>query len=490
MTGPEEGAQVDGPDRGWGLLLFLLACTGMLLAANSRGTFQDFDDYLYAQVARESASVWHPTWHGVPFVHKPPLYFAILAACTRLFGESPLALRLPAMLSALGCVALVFFLGRRIARSSAGGAGAVGLLVTSSLWFEMSRRALIDVPLVAVALAAGAAPILVAGRRGIVLSGVAMGLACALKGSAALPYLVVPGALLAWQLWRKRDAVGAALCGAAVALLVLPLFTGGGAERIRQAAAAHLTGGTPGGLWLEGPLYYVQVFWGLSAFWTLAALAALFAAVVFVRRGDVRGPLAMLALGFGAVPFLVLSALPVKLVHYVAGVPVGLALAAALPIGALAARSARGAGLLAFGLCAAAPVAQLNYVLGDPAFVDPSRAQAALAEVARRRFPTGARVVVTDAYFLAFDYHARTLDVKMAVPSAEAFATLDAVAEFHAAKRILRADREALLGGIERGALEAVVLSSRAWGDLATAHPGLEAIATEGGLSLVAPRPR
>ncbi len=490
MTGAGTPRDADAREGGWGLLLFLLACTGLLLGVNSRGSFHDFDDYLYAQVARESASVWHPTWHGVPFVHKPPLYFAVLSACTRAFGESAFVLRLPAMLSALGCVALVFVLGRRIARSSAAGAGAVGLLVTSSLWFEMSRRALIDVPLVAVTLAASAATVLVGGRRGLALAGVSMGIAFALKGAAALPYLVIPGVLVAWQLWRTRDAVGATICGGAVVALVLPLLVGGGAGRIQRAASAALTGGTPGGLWLEGPLFYVGVFSGLSVPWTVAGLGAVVGAVVFVRRGDVRGPLALLALGFGTIPLLVLSALPVKLVHYVAGVPVGIALAAAVPIGALAARSARGAGLLAFGLCAAAPVAQLNYILGDPAFVDPSRAQAALAEVARERLSAGARVVVTDAYFLAFDYHARTLDVKMAVPSDEAFQTLDAVAEFHAARRILRADREALLAGIERGALEAVVLSSRAWADLAPAHPSLSALASEGGLALVAARPR
>ncbi len=486
MTGPAETSAPRGAGGDWGLLLFLLAGAATLLGVHAQGTFHDYDDYLYAQVARESVSAWHPTWHGVPFVHKPPLYFAILAALSRVFGESLFVLRLPALLSGLACVALVFVLGRRFARSSAAAAGAVGLLLTSNLWFEMSRRALIDVPLVAVALVAGAAPLLLPGRRGLSIAGVAMGVACALKGAAALPYLLVPGLLVGWELWRTRDVLGAVICGSAIGLLTVPLFAGGGAERIRQAASAHVTGGTPGGLWLEGPIYYVEVFWRLSPPWTLAAAAALVGATVCWRRGDVRGPTALLLLGFGAAPLLVLSVLPVKLVHYVAGVPVGLALAATLPIGALAARSARGAGLLAFGLCAAAPVAQLSYALGDPAFVDPSRGQAALAEVARRRLPGGARVIVTDTYFLAFDYHARTLDVQMAVPSEAAFHTLEAVAEFHAARRILRADREAVLGEVEQGSAAAAVLSTRAWNDVSAAHPRLSVLASEGGLTLVA----
>ena len=490
MTRPHGAGAPATPSSGAGLLLLLLAGAAVLLGVHAGGTFQDTDDYLYAQVARESASLLHPTWHGVPFVHKPPLYFAILSACRWTFGESLFVLRLPALLSGLACVALVFALGRRVTGSSAAATGAVGLLLSSSLWLEMSRRALIDVPLVAVALGGGAAPLLFNGRRGTTLAGLAIGVALALKGAAAAPYLVVPGAVVAWRLLRARDALGAVLSALAVAATVLPFLGGQAGTHLQQAASSHVAGVTPGGLWLQGPWHYVEVFWGLGPSWALAALLALGAAAVLARRGGVSGPTALLVLGFGAVPLLALSVLPVKLIHYVAGVPVGFALSAVVPIGALAARSARGAGLLAFGLCGAAPVAQLGYLLGDPALVDASRAQAALAEVARARLPRGARVIVTDAYFLAFDYHARTLDVQMAVPGEAAFRTLEEVREFHASGRIRRADREAVLGEVESGRAAAAVLSASAWKTLSAAHAALGPLATEGGLTLVAASPR
>lgn len=137
---------------------------------------------------------------GQPDLQKPPLYYWLSAACGALFGTvTPLAARLPAALSAVACVLLVFAFARREAGPRAAFVAAA-VLATANHFVAIGRTARIDVPL---ALAVCAS--LFAFNRGargeararwFALSAFAAGCAVLLKGPVALA-LVGPVAV-AW----------------------------------------------------------------------------------------------------------------------------------------------------------------------------------------------------------------------------------------------------------------------------------------------------
>ncbi len=138
-------------------------------------------------------------------LQKPPLYYWLVALITWLKGGSVdvWAVRLPAALSALGCVLFVYFLGLRSGRPRVGLLAA--LILASSLHFTwLARVGRIDMPLTfAVTVALGAFHLgnlpNAARIRWHALGYAALGLGLLLKG----PIAVVLPALVVAALWLR-----------------------------------------------------------------------------------------------------------------------------------------------------------------------------------------------------------------------------------------------------------------------------------------------
>ena len=109
------------------------------------------DEGRYVGVAREmlQSGDWIiPTLNGLPFFHKPPLFYWITAASMSVFGVHEFAARLAPLLGAcLGAVSLFLFLrrwaGPRLARLS------VLVLAVQPLWYLGGQFANMDMPVAA-----------------------------------------------------------------------------------------------------------------------------------------------------------------------------------------------------------------------------------------------------------------------------------------------------------------------------------------------------
>ena len=164
------------------------------------GSHWDSDDTLYAEMAREMVQTgnWMDNqWSGEVLFEKPPLYLWTLAVSGGLFGWSEGALRLPGTLFALGTLALLINLVWRLGGSWRRGVAAAALVGVSYLFLMLTRRLMMDVPMVC--MLCGASLFLV--RRSSLGFGVFSGLAILVKGAAALPVLL---GLVVFGLWDRR----------------------------------------------------------------------------------------------------------------------------------------------------------------------------------------------------------------------------------------------------------------------------------------------
>ena len=107
-----------------------------------------------ARAAMDAESILAGDW-GLPHLHdgraelqKPPLYYWLVALTAQLRGGAvdAWAVRLPAALSALGCVVLLTWFGRRIGRPGAG-LLAAAILATAIHFPWLARIGRIDMPL-------------------------------------------------------------------------------------------------------------------------------------------------------------------------------------------------------------------------------------------------------------------------------------------------------------------------------------------------------
>lgn len=98
------------------LCLMTAASMVMLPAALNRG-LQDWDEAIYASVAREiyRTGEWVALeFSGGPYFNKPPAYMLLVAACYSLIGISEFAARFPAVLFSVGYLVLGYDLMRRL----------------------------------------------------------------------------------------------------------------------------------------------------------------------------------------------------------------------------------------------------------------------------------------------------------------------------------------------------------------------------------------
>jgi 4-amino-4-deoxy-L-arabinose transferase-like glycosyltransferase len=189
----------------------------------------DPDEGRNAEVASEMArdgDLVIPHLAGLPYLDKPPLLFAMAAACIRVVGHHPLAARLPAMLASLATLVVLARAAER--RERAGHAVRVALLCASApLVAALSAYVLFDMPLaLAVTVVwTGTADELEEGpsarRRAVLWLAVALGvlvkgpvmLAWALGGSVVAALVSRERGPLRWLAWPAGWAILLALAG-------------------------------------------------------------------------------------------------------------------------------------------------------------------------------------------------------------------------------------------------------------------------------------
>ena len=194
------------------------------------------DEGRYVGVAYEmlSSGDWLvPTLDGLPYFHKPPLFYWLTAASLALFGINEFAARLPSLLAATGSALTVFWFMRRWT----GGAPArltLLILATTPFFFGGAQFANLDMlvaALIGCTVLTAADAVLAAEegrpRRQTLLAAYALAaLAVLAKGliGVAIPVLVVGTWLVCTgrpaMMLRLVSAPGAAL----FALIVVPWF--------------------------------------------------------------------------------------------------------------------------------------------------------------------------------------------------------------------------------------------------------------------------
>jgi len=214
---------------------FLLAMAWLVLTLGVRSlTLPDEGRYVSAAWEMIVSGNWlYPTLNGLPFFHKPPLYYWITAASLVVFGTHEWAARLAAV---VGAVAAAFTLHGFALRQATPFVARLCLLmlVTMPMFYAAAQFATLDM-LVAgfisatTVLAAEAAMNAAAARpyRGLL----AAAYACAALGvlSKGLMGAVLPGlAIVLWLLWNRRPALLLKLLWlpglALFALIALPWF--------------------------------------------------------------------------------------------------------------------------------------------------------------------------------------------------------------------------------------------------------------------------
>ncbi|MCE5238145.1 glycosyltransferase family 39 protein [bacterium] len=214
------------------LLVFLVACLVYGFGLGSFGLIARGEPR-YAAVARgmlRSGDFVTPRLNGLTYLDKPPLLHWMDAASMALFGETEGAFRLPTMLCAALCTALVYGMARRVFGPREALCSTV-VLGSSLLWFCMARHARFDMPLAAVITGAlwccwWASEGGRERRLGYVGAAGLLGLGMLTKGPIALVLVSVPF-LLALALTRRLGAlrhVPWALCLGLFLVLTVPWY--------------------------------------------------------------------------------------------------------------------------------------------------------------------------------------------------------------------------------------------------------------------------
>ena len=218
-----------GGKRAAWVCLALAAFYLLYFAGSGAPPLTDNDEAVYGQVAREMApGDWlTPHYQGQPWFDKPPLFYWLTAATTRVLGATELAARLPSGLMAVALVLLVYALtafdfGRR-----AGLAAAV-VVGTCLQQIILAHAAVTDMTLAATLVAAlyGVRRWLAAGgsrpRVGwALLAGAMVGLATLAKGPVAMVLVALALGIHLGLTRRLRRLLSADAAAAVLAALLV-----------------------------------------------------------------------------------------------------------------------------------------------------------------------------------------------------------------------------------------------------------------------------
>src|SRR5438132_1597804 len=125
----------------WAHLALLLVVALPLLLIELDLPFLDPDEGLYGDIAREmlTSRDWVvPSFNGLPYLEKPPLYFWLSTLTLRLDGDGEWALRIWSSLSARGTVLFAWRMGRRLHGPAAG--VMAGLILASTAGYALYVR--------------------------------------------------------------------------------------------------------------------------------------------------------------------------------------------------------------------------------------------------------------------------------------------------------------------------------------------------------------
>lgn len=180
-------------------LLWLIMLLGLGFRLKYFGLHRFYiDEALYASWALRIYHKLDFLLNGAVGVDKPPLLFYLQALSYFLFGVSENAARIPNFLAGMGCIALLYLIGRDYFNKTTGLIAAF-LAAVSPLMIGYSNTAFTDPLMLCLALTA----LYWAGRDAYFGSGLALGLAFGAKQFAAL---FIP--LLLALIWVRNAAAG------------------------------------------------------------------------------------------------------------------------------------------------------------------------------------------------------------------------------------------------------------------------------------------
>ena len=129
------------------IALAIIAAVTMGLGIG-QASFWEPDEPRFAEATRQMFlrhDFLTPYFNGVPRFEKPILFYWMQALAYLPLGATEFAARLPVVLSAIGCVFVLYLLGARVASRRAGWLGGM-VLATMFRFVVFSREGLTDIP--------------------------------------------------------------------------------------------------------------------------------------------------------------------------------------------------------------------------------------------------------------------------------------------------------------------------------------------------------
>jgi 4-amino-4-deoxy-L-arabinose transferase-like glycosyltransferase len=315
------------------------------------GSLHDWDEAIYAQVAREMllSQTWTTlSWNGATFFHKPPLHFWLTALTYKMIGVNEFAARLWPAIFGFGVVVLTFVLGVRFHSWVVGTIGALLLLVVDQGYYgywwnflSLSRVGMLDTALTFWIMAA---LLLVweAERRPRLIMFIGLPVGIAVMTKAWVGFLAAAIPLVYWLMAerpRLSDVVSWVVAMLLAGIVILPWhlwqYALHGPPFLHEYLGINLTGrlfqafeGNAG-----GPLYYLDIarrgfsIWGYL--WPLAYVWAVWKALA---QGDRRMRLVLASI---TLPLLLFSLAQTKLGWYISMIYPAIALLLGLALAEL-----------------------------------------------------------------------------------------------------------------------------------------------------------
>jgi len=200
------------------LLVILLVVTAIRCARLLDGGIATGDEALTALRSLgllEKGHSWTPYWNGEPDVHKPPLYYWMVAVGYSMLGVGELAVRLPSVLALLCLLVLTCRLGSLVFDTWTGLLAALLVALHPTL-LAQSCVGMLDTTMIALSLGAAVFLLLSDDQpRSFLGWGLCCGLALLTKGEGAVPILPVSFLFL---LLARRGAFRQPLLYAGLAL--------------------------------------------------------------------------------------------------------------------------------------------------------------------------------------------------------------------------------------------------------------------------------